>query len=305
MKILITGACGFIGRELIRELEPHHDLRLLDATRPEEATIFGGASGRLSRPFATDWPFLQAEITDPHDMLPAMADVDAVIHLAGEPRGLPEIGVHTFTTNALGTFVTLDCAVRAGVRRFLCASSINAFGTIYWRLSGKPVEYQALPLREDHLPVVEDPYSLSKWVNEETCAAYHRGYGTTTAAFRFAGVWSADRYEQALTDGLPVTTEWKEDLWNWVHVADVVRALRQAVEVPDLPGFGVYTLNAADTRAPEPTEELIRRFKPEYQDRLTEPLPGRTALVSTRAAKEAFAYSPRFNLDAAGKQRSS
>lgn len=299
MKILITGACGFIGRELIRELEPAHELRLLDATPPAEATIFGGAAGRLSRPLATDWPFTQADITDPEQMLPAMQGVDAVIHLAGEPRGLPEIGVHTFKTNALGTFVALDCCVRAGVRRFLCASSINAFGTIYWRLSGQPVEYQALPLREDHPPVVEDPYSLSKMVNEETCAAYHRAYGVTTAAFRFAGVWSPERYEQALAAGLPETTEWKDDLWNWVHVADIVQGLRQAVEAPGLPGFGVYTLNAADTRAPEPTEELVRRFKPEYIVRLTEPLPDRSALVSTRTAQEAFGYAPRFRLQAA------
>src|SRR5437773_2119301 len=77
----------------------------------------------------------------------------------------------------------------AGVRRFFCASSINAFGTFFWRLSGKPVIYRKLPLDESFAPVPEDPYSLSKWVNELTCDAFHRAYGITTAAFRFAGIW--------------------------------------------------------------------------------------------------------------------
>ena len=47
MKILITGACGFIGRQLIAELQSRrHSLRLLDMTRPEDATIFRGGGER-------------------------------------------------------------------------------------------------------------------------------------------------------------------------------------------------------------------------------------------------------------------
>ena len=182
MRVLVTGATGFIGRNLIRELEAAHELRLLDQARPEEATMFAGAT-RLVAPFRTEWPFVQADITDEAAMLAAMDGMAAVIHLAGEPRGLPEIGVATFRDNALGTFVAIDTAQRAGVGRFFCASSINAFGTFHWRLSGRPAGYTKMPLDEAFDPVPEDPYSLSKLVNEKTCAAYHRAYGMTTAAF--------------------------------------------------------------------------------------------------------------------------
>jgi UDP-glucose 4-epimerase len=299
MKVMITGACGFIGRNLITELESRgHDLRLLDMTRPEDATVFGGAEGRQHIPLVTDWPFIQAEITDEDAMLRACEGMDAVIHLAGEPRGLPEIGVHTFRANALGTFVAIDTAHRAGVQRFMCASSINAFGTFYWRLSGKPAPYTTLPLDESFTPVPEDPYSLSKLVNEETCAAYHRAYGMTAIAFRFAGVWSQERYQTITEQGLPPTTGWSDDLYQWVHVLDVVRGIRQALEQPDLQGFGVYTLSAADTRCPEPTLELLQRYRPDLAASLTVPLPGRAPLLSIAGAQSAFGYSPQFRLGA-------
>lgn len=295
MKILLTGACGFIGRQLILELENRgHTLRLLDMTRPEDATVFRGAGERAHIPLETDWPFVEAEITDEEAMLAAATEMDAVVNLAGEPRGLPEIGVATFRSNALGTFVAIDTAQRAGVKRFVCASSINAYGTFYWRLSGESPPYTSLPLDETFKPVPEDPYSLSKLVNEETCAAYHRAYGMTTAAFRFAGVWNQERYQQIRAEGLQPTTAWSDDLYQWVHVEDIARGIRQALEAADLPGFGVYTLGAADTRCPEPTEELVAHFRPDLP--ITVPLPGRAPLLAIDTARQAFGYKPQFRL---------
>jgi UDP-glucose 4-epimerase len=296
MRVLITGACGFIGRKLIQELEVAHELRLLDQVRPEDATIFTGGSSRAAVRLETDWPFVQAEITDAAAMQRAMEGMDAVIHLAGEPRGLPEIGVETFRTNALGTFVAIDAAQRAGVSRFFCASSINAFGTFFWRLSGRPVGYTKLPLDESFPPIPEDPYSLSKRVNEETCAAYHRAYGMTTAAFRFAGVWSDQRYEQALATGLQPTEAWSDDLYQWVHVGDIVAGLHRALAAPHLPGFGVYTLGSGDTRCPEPTMELLQRFRPELAQTIEPPLVGRAALLSIEHAQQTFGYAPGYRL---------
>ncbi len=297
MKVLITGACGFIGRNLITELEQRgHELHLVDMTRPEDATVFRGGQERAHIPLDTEWPFTQAEITDEEAMLRACEGMDAIINLAGEPLGLPEIAVHTFRCNALGTFVVIDAARRAGVPRFMCASSINAYGTFYWRLSGKPVPYVIMPLDESFPPIPEDPYSLSKLVNEETCAAYNRAYGMTTIAFRFAGVWAQYRYKQALEDGLQPTEAWSDDLYQWVHVEDVARGIRQALETDDVPGFGVYTLGAADTRCPEPTMELLERFRPDLARTVDEPLPGRAPLLSIGAARQAFNYNPQFGL---------
>jgi nucleoside-diphosphate-sugar epimerase len=298
MNVLITGACGFIGRALITELENRgHQLRLLDQNSPQEATVFVPGSGeRALNPLVTDWPFIQAHITDPEGMRAACEGMDAMIHLAGEPRGLPEIGVETFRTNALGTFVAINAAHQAGIQRFMCASSINAYGIFYWRLSGKPVRYTYMPIDETFPPVPEDPYSLSKLVNEETCAAFHRAYGMTTAAFRFAGVWSKEMYEKRLADGLQPTIQWSDDLYQWVHITDIVEGIRMALEEPNLPGYGAYTLSGADTRCPEPTLVILNKLRPDLAQNVLTPLEGRAPLLSIERARSTFGYAPRFRL---------
>jgi len=300
MRILITGAFGMIGRQLVRELEGAHELRFFDREKPESATVFvPGSNERKAVPFVTSWPCLQGDITDKSAMLGAVRDMDAVIHLAASVKGQPEHGSETFHINVCGTYILLDACRQAGVKRFFCASSVNAFGTFYFRLSGQPVRYDEMPLDESFRPVPEDAYSLSKYVNEETCAAFTRAYGITTAAFRFAGAWSDEMYRQRLRDGLQQTRAWSDGLYQWVHVADVARGLRQALESPDLPATGVYTLGASDTSCPEPTMEILRRLRPDLADRVSAPLPGRASLLSIQKAHQVFAYTPQYNLDAA------
>ena len=151
-----------------------------------------------------------------------------------------------------------------------------------------------MPLTESYPPVPEDAYSLSKYVNEETCAAFHRAYGITTAAFRFAGVWSVEMYEKAQAKGLAPTAAWSDDLFQWVHLYDIATGIRQALEAPDLPGHGVYYLGAADTRCPEPSMDILRKFRPDLADHVTEPLEGRASLVSIRRAQQAFGFAPKY-----------
>ena len=305
MKILITGACGLIGRELIKELESRgHELALVDKQRPEEATVYSGFAPRAKIPFTTEWPFHQADIMDAEKMgeIVRSSGAEAIVHLAALPTGEPHVGRETFYFNATGTFYLLDVARSADVSRFVVASSVNAFGTFYWRINPTPVKYTHLPLTEEFPPEPQDPYSLSKLVNELTCAAFHRAYGIATAALRFGGVWSEDRYADAVENGLRPVTGWSDMLYSWVHVKDVVAGIRQALEAKDLPGFGVYTLNSSDTSCLEPTMEIIERFRPEYKDILTKPISGHDALISTDKARRTFGFAPKYRLDEARKR---
>ena len=285
-----------IGRVLIKELEPKHELRLVDRVPPEEATMFVPGGTRAKAPFKTDWPFIVAEIMDEPAMRKAVQGVDAVVHLAAAVTGLPEFGTDTMNRNVVGTWIMLDACRLAGVPRFTCASSVNAFGTIYWRMSGKPPVYTKMPLDESYYPQPEDSYSLSKWFNEETCAAFHRAFGLTTAAFRFAGVWSEEMYQKRLEEGFQPTTKWSDDLYQWVHIKDIAAGIRQCVEAPALPGHGVYYLGAADTRCPEPSMEILRTYRPDLAATVETPLEGRASLISIDRAHRAFGYAPQYRL---------
>ena len=107
MNVLITGACGFIGRNLIAELEGSHNLRLADAVPPAEATMFGGANGRTDAPFDTRWPFVQVDITDLPRMREACEGMDAVVHLAADPTGHAEKGKEIMANSGL-TIISAD-----------------------------------------------------------------------------------------------------------------------------------------------------------------------------------------------------
>ncbi|HUI94359.1 MAG TPA: NAD-dependent epimerase/dehydratase family protein [Xanthobacteraceae bacterium] len=149
MLIALTGATGFIGRHLLRELPTRgHRLRVLlrrPAPVPDGAT--SAVIGDLSRP---------------QNMAAALAGVDAVIHSAGLAHamsGIPEDDYRTLNTHA-----TLDlarAAQRAGVRRFVFLSSIRA-------QCGPASE---AVLTETMEPAPTDAYGRSKLAAERGLAA--------------------------------------------------------------------------------------------------------------------------------------
>ena len=104
--IALTGATGFIGQWLLRELPKREDwLRVL-----------------LRRPSAVPMEAASAVVGDlarPQNMAAALADVDAVIHSAGVAHamsGLPEDDYRVLNTEA--TIALARAAQRAGAKRF-------------------------------------------------------------------------------------------------------------------------------------------------------------------------------------------
>jgi nucleoside-diphosphate-sugar epimerase len=117
MRALITGASGFIGRHLVRELAQRGwDLRILVHERtqgwPETCEIFKG------------------DITDPASLVRPLQQVDVVFHLAAalgasllDKKGFARINVQ-------GTANLLQAAQESGVRRFIHFSSSGVLGYV-------------------------------------------------------------------------------------------------------------------------------------------------------------------------------
>jgi nucleoside-diphosphate-sugar epimerase len=119
MKVLVTGATGFIGRPLVNRLAGRHEVYAL-ARRPESA-----AWGPQVRA-------VQADLAVPLAPGRLPAPVDAIVHLAIAKVPYPESAAEMFAVNTGATLQLLDHGRRAGARHFVLVSS----GDVYGRRAG-------------------------------------------------------------------------------------------------------------------------------------------------------------------------
>ena len=143
--VAVTGATGFIGREIVREL-PKRGFRVRVLLRRQTAMTFDCASAVIG------------DLARPQNLSAALADVDAVIHSAGVAHamsGIPEDDYRIFNTEA--TVALARAAERARVKRFIFLSSIRA-------QSGPASD---VVLTENHAPQPTDGYGRSKLAAEQ------------------------------------------------------------------------------------------------------------------------------------------
>jgi nucleoside-diphosphate-sugar epimerase len=147
--IALTGATGFIGQFLLRDL-PKRGYRLRVLLRRPSAVPVDCASAVVG------------DLARPVNMAAALADVGAVIHSAGLAHamsGTPQDDYRVLNTEA--TVGLARAAQRAGVRRFVFLSSVRA-------QSGPSAPYV---LTEEAPPRPSEPYGASKLAAEQGLAA--------------------------------------------------------------------------------------------------------------------------------------
>src|SRR5216684_3549097 len=146
--VALTGATGFIGQWLLREL-PKRGYRLRVLLRRPSVVPMESASAVVG------------DLARPQNMAAALADVGAVIHSAGLAHamsGLPEDDYRMLNTEA--TIRLARAAHRAGVKRFIFLSSIRA-------QSGPTADHV---LTEALAPHPTDAYGRSKLAAEQGLA---------------------------------------------------------------------------------------------------------------------------------------
>jgi hypothetical protein len=141
--------------------------------------------GHPTGPFPPGVEFTAGDITDFSTVRQAVQDMQALIHLAAIPNPAGASGPEIFHINCSGTFNVYDAATQQGIRRVVCASSINALGFNYG-IKSFPIQY--LPVDEDHPTFTTDPYSFSKTITEEIGAYYWRREGISGVQLRLPGV---------------------------------------------------------------------------------------------------------------------
>lgn len=143
MKILVTGATGKVGSRFVpRLIEKGYEVTILVR---DAAKAIPGAK------------IVVGDLYDPNTLPPAVAGMDAVIHLAALFRTFTD-NEGIVKTNHTGTVALAQAAIAAGVKRFVFVSTSNVYGSGYGH-----------PAKEDDIVDINDPraYSSSKIAAEQ------------------------------------------------------------------------------------------------------------------------------------------
>jgi nucleoside-diphosphate-sugar epimerase len=172
MNILITGGKGNVGRAVTRYLsERGHTLTVLDCD---------------DQPDLPGVRYASCDLTQCADLAALARGCEAILHLAAIANPSFAAGDEIFRVNTVSTYNVFDAAAQTGIRRVVCASSINALG---FNFGVKPFELSYFPVDEAHPLVTTDPYSFSKQITEDIAAYYWRREGISSACLRLPGVY--------------------------------------------------------------------------------------------------------------------
>jgi len=175
MKLLITGAAGFIGSNLCEfMLHKGYDVVGLDNL----ATGFMHNLNEFkSHP---NFSFIEADIRDYESCLKATQGVDYVLHqaaLGSVPRSLKD-PITSNDVNVTGFLNMLEASKQNNVKRFVYAASSSTYG-----------DSEQLPKVEENIGKPLSPYAITKYVNELYADIYSKAYGLETIGLRYFNVF--------------------------------------------------------------------------------------------------------------------
>jgi UDP-glucose 4-epimerase len=243
-KMLITGAYGFMGRNLIRAWYKTHDIMGLDL--PPE--LWDGAS---FDPFVNLVPVYHYDLRDEIYLVNnRLQGVDTVIHCANRARIQPswEHYEDYYDTNITATQRLFALCQKSGVKTFVYFSSSSVYGN-----STKPAQ------SEDDVLVPTNPYAVSKLAAEHALRVQALRGDTRLIVVRPFTMYGdfmnygahglvIAQYLRALRDDKPLMLEGGgTQTRDFVHADDAVRALEMILNHAE-PG-SVYNIGSGRTVA--------------------------------------------------------
>jgi nucleoside-diphosphate-sugar epimerase len=170
VRVVVTGAAGFIGRWVVGELlhAGHEVLAIDNLVTGDERSLddFAGHPGMVG--------FERGDIRDATACQRWLSDVDAVAHLAASisvQESIDDPGT-TFENDVVGTFNVLEAARATGARVLFMSTCM-----VYDRADRDGIA-------EDHPTKPASPYAASKLAGEALTLSYHHAYGLPTTVVR-------------------------------------------------------------------------------------------------------------------------
>ncbi|MGN1406422.1 MAG: dTDP-glucose 4,6-dehydratase [Erysipelotrichaceae bacterium] len=224
MKILVTGAAGFIGSNFMYyELDNHPEDEYVALDLLTYAGNLKNLDGIKDRP---NYKFVRMDIRDRENIYKLFEEekFDMVVNFAAEShvdRSIkdPEVFLRT---NIIGTEVLMDACLKYGVDRYHQVSTDEVYGDL-------PLDRPDLFFTEETPLHTSSPYSSSKASADLLVNAYHRTYGLKTTISRCSNNYGPYQFPEKMIPlminnarhdkSLPVYGDGL-NVRDWLHVYD-------------------------------------------------------------------------------------
>ena len=302
--VLVTGGCGFIGSHLVRLIlrdRPNWEIVNVDLL-----TYAGNPENIADIEVVQDpsrYRFVKADIADAQGIneLFDSEHIGAVINLAAEThvdRSLLD-SAPFLRTNIEGVRVLLEAATRHKVSRFVQVSTDEVYGSL------EPTD---APFKESSSLRPNSPYAASKAGADLLARSYHSSFSLPVLVTRCGNNYGPYQFPEkflplfitnALDDQpLPLYGD-GQNIRDWIHVEDHVRALLQVLE-RGVPGE-IYNISAGQEQTNNCMAEWVLKIlnKPRSLIHHVKDRPGhdrRYALDSAKIRSE-LEWQPSMPLD--------
>lgn len=268
MKILLTGAAGFIGSHLCdRMLKDGHEVTAMD-------NLITGSMSNISQHLSnTKFQFIHHNVSN-HIHIPG--ELDWVIHFASpaSPVDYLNLSIETLKVNSLGTHNTLGLALAKGAKYFLASTS---------EVYGDPEQH---PQRESYWGNVNPVgprgvYDEAKRFAEAITMAYYNKHGLDTRIIRIFNCYGprlrandgrvvSNFIDQALRDKPLTIYGGGEQTRSFQYVSDLVEGI---VRLMGVEHHDPVNLGNPQERTVLELAELVKQLTGSKSEIVFKPLP--------------------------------
>lgn len=200
MNILLIGANGYLGPHVVRELAPHHRLRITD---------IHPAPAEIRRQFP-DHEYFNLDVTSQEQVMQGSAGMDAIVNLSVVRRD-PELA---FRVNSEGCYHIMRAAVEHGIRRVVNTGP-------HFTITGPSYEQFDFGIHPDVPPQPGTGlYPITKSLGHEICRVFAEHHDVYVQDLLFNSLRD-DADLKAGAGGVPFVVTW----------SDAAQAVRLALEI--------------------------------------------------------------------------
>jgi UDP-glucose 4-epimerase len=237
MKVVVTGAAGFIGSNLTEHLlRKGHEVVGVDNF---DGYYLGKMDFSKQITDDTNFSLINADILDLARMKEIIDGADAVAHMAAQAGVRFSVGdpLKSHMVNVVGTLNVLLASLEGGVKRVVNSSSSSIYGNA-----------DRYPVKENDLPRPVSPYATSKLTTEIYCKQFYDLYGLDTVSLRYFTVYGPRQrpdmairiFTERILKGLPPPIYGDgEQARDFTFVSDVIEGIEAALIAPELKGMAI------------------------------------------------------------------